>query len=323
MPDIAPSSELCTIVMRWLKAYGAGDKETVKNLFLEDPALTYIGSAEGEVWRGVGLPQALASYMDDIPNFTYDPPDICGYTCGQMGWVDIVATTTTQISGQSVPFRSTFILALDKGVWRIVHIHHSNPVPNQQAMGYEARGFEELLDAASDMALSDGITGLATIMFTDIADSTTIAAAVGDARWSRMVKTHVADTDAVIRSHEGTLLKSLGDGTMSRFGSARAALQAAVALQQRMAKQVGEPHLQIRVGLHTGDLVALDGDVFGTVVNKAARIAGLAEPGEIKVSDATRIMVGASADFTFSEPIDVPLKGLDGLHALSALAWHV
>ncbi len=318
---IRPSAELCAIVERWLNAYASGDKDTMTNLFHDDPALTYIGSAEGETWRGVGLPQALAAYMDDVPHFSWEAQDIHGYCMSHSGWVDIVATIATAARAQAVTFRSTFILTLDKGVWRIVHVHHSNAVPNVQSMGYEARGFDELLDAASDMELGDGITGLATIMFTDIADSTTIAEAVGDSRWSRMVKDHVAQTENLIRAHDGTLIKSLGDGTMSRFGSARSALSAAIALQKGMAEQTTEPHLRIRVGLHTGDLVARDGDVFGNVVNKAARVAAAAAPDEIRVSDATRIMVGSSPEFEFGAAVEIPLKGLEGLHRLSELQW--
>lgn len=147
-----------------------------------------------------------------------------------------------------------------------------------------------------------------------------IAEAVGDARWSRMVGAHVTQMGAVICEYGGVLIKSLGDGTMSRFGSARSALRAAMALQQGMAARSAEPQWRIRVGLHTGDLVARDGDVFGTVAAKAARVAAAA-PGGIRVSDATRIMVGASPEFRFGAAVEIPLKGLDGLHALSELHW--
>ena len=101
---------------------------------------------------------------------------------------------------------------------------------------------------------------------------------------------------------------------------ARAALTAAGVLQRDMAASQDEPHLQIRIVLHTGDLVEQDGDMFGTVVNKAARIAATAIPGTIHVSDATRIMVGVG-DFSFADPISVPLKGLEGDHAIHRLDW--
>ena len=82
-----------------------------------------------------------------------------------------------------------------------------------------------------------------------------------------------------------------------------------------------EPVLLVRIGLHTGDLIIADDDFFGTVVNKAARICTIAAPGEIRVSDATRAMIGDSLDFVFDTPISVPLRGLPGEHLLYRLEW--
>ncbi|MEP6388376.1 MAG: adenylate/guanylate cyclase domain-containing protein, partial [Halioglobus sp.] len=151
-------------------------------------------------------------------------------------------------------------------------------------------------------------------------DSTVIAETIGDVRWSAAVKSHVETVNQILVEHQGVLIKSLGDGTMSSFSSARTALLTAVALQRAMEEESSEPQLQIRVGLHTGDLIEQDGDMFGTVVNKAARIAAVAHPDEIRLSDATKIMVG-KADFTFSDPVTTTLKGLDGEHALYRLEW--
>lgn len=318
MSRIKASPELCAIVERWFKAYAEGDKDTVVNLFAPDPSLSYIGSADNEIWRGPDLPRTLAAYMDDIPRFSFLETDVRGFACGDLGWVEWHSLTTAD-TGKTVRYRSTFVLALEKGLWRIVTVHNSNPVSNMQAMGYEARGFEELLAAARTIDFAH--SGIATIMFTDIADSTTLAETIGDARWSDAVTAHVVEVEKIITDHGGTLVKSLGDGTMSSFPSARAALSAAIALQQAMAASDSEPRLQIRVGLHTGDLIEQQGDIFGTVVNKAARIAALAAPGEIWLADATRIMVGGATPFTFSEPASVPLKGLEGEHVIHRLEW--
>ncbi len=320
MVGITPSTELCAIVERWLRAYASGDKETVTNLFSADPAMTYIGSADNERLHGLDVPRRLALYMDDFPDFDLEPIDAHGFTCGPVGWVDWNMTTKTSDNERQIEYRSTFIFTLESGIWKIVYVHNSNPVSNMQSLGFQSRAFEQLLDAALDPDLEFTQTGLATIMFTDIADSTTIAETIGDARWSGAVNAHVAAVGRIITDHGGTLVKSLGDGTMSSFPSARAALSAATALQLTMAANDGEPRLQIRVGLHTGDLVEQDGDMFGTVVNKAARIAAIAAPGDIRVSDATRIMVG-SDDFAFTDAITVPLKGLNGDHVIHRLEW--
>ena len=238
-----------------------------------------------------------------------------------MGWVEWHGKRVALDTGKEINFRSTFVMALEKGVWRIVHVHNSNPVNNMQAFGYEARGFEDLLDAAlSDRAVLSQ-SGIASIMFTDIADSTALAEVLGDDRWSKVAKRHLNAVEAEVTTHGGTLIKSLGDGTMSSFTSARASLNAAIALQRMMAGSDEEPRLQIRIGVHTGDLIEQDGDMIGTVVNKAARIAAMALPGEIRASEATRIMVGDGAQFHFSDFIETALKGFTGDHVIHRLEW--
>lgn len=293
MTRITPSPELAAIVRRWLRSYASGDKEAVVNLFSDDASLGYIGTSHEEIWRDDTLRRGMPSYMDDIPNFTWNRDDFRSFECGDFGWVECNADVSLD-NGKEGSFRSTFILHLEKGMWKIVHVHNSSPVSNMQSMGYESRGIEDLLDAALAAPTNLPKTGIATIMFTDIADSTVIAETIGDARWSIEVKSHLETVNGIVAEHLGVVVKSLGDGTMSSFPSARAALLAAKALQHAMEQTVSEPQLRIRIGLHTGDLIEQDGDMFGTVVNKAARIASVAHPGEIRLSDATKIMVGSS-----------------------------
>ncbi|MGX9351796.1 adenylate/guanylate cyclase domain-containing protein [Shimia sp. W99] len=318
---ITQSAELGPIVERWLRAYARGDKETVVNLLSDDPALSYVGSADNEIWRGAALKRTLPHYMDEIPRFDWSSTEFRGFSCGDIGWVEWHGDTFARDTGKSIKFRSVFVLALEKGVWRIVLVMNSNPVANMQALGYEAEGFEDLVDAALSAPADLAQTGIATIMFTDIADSTAIAQTIGDARWTAAVNAHVDQVSRIISDHGGTLIKTLGDGTMASFSSSRAGLLAATGLQQAMQASTSEPKLQIRIGLHTGDLVERDGDMFGTVVNKAARIAALAAPGSILLSDATRIMVGGASEFSFGPSTSVALKGLEGDHTLYQLDW--
>ncbi|NDW44834.1 adenylate/guanylate cyclase domain-containing protein [Ruegeria sp. PrR005] len=321
MAAITPSPELGAIVRRWLRAYASGDKAAVTNLFSADPALGYIGSSHGEIWRGDTLRRGMASYMEDIPSFAWDRDEFRGFECGELGWVEWFGERVSLDTGKEITFRSTFVLHLEQGVWRIVHVHNSNPVSNMEALGYESRGFEDLLEAALATPAQFQRTGMATIMFTDIADSSVLAETLGDARWSVAVQAHLKQVESIVTEHGGTLIKTLGDGTMSAFPSASAALSAAVTLQNIITNTTEEPHLRIRIGLHTGDLVEQDGDLFGTVVNKAARVAALAAPGDICLSDATRIMVGAARHFRFSQPVEVTLKGLEGRHVTYRLEW--
>ena len=158
-------------------------------------------------------------------------------------------------------------------------------------------------------------------MFTDLVGSSTLASALGDQVWTPIITAHFAMISKHVEAHDGQFVKSLGDGTMSSFSSARSALSAARDIQTSLDADTSEPRLGLRIGLHTGDVVQSDDDFFGTVVNTAARITSSAGPGEICVSGVTRMMVGADASFSFSEPITAHLKGIKGEQTLYRLIW--
>ncbi|MCU9838312.1 nuclear transport factor 2 family protein [Ruegeria sp. WL0004] len=317
---LQPSPEIAAIARRWHEAYANGDSATMVNLLTDDALLCYVGTAPDEIGKGTEFRQAFGRFVDAHPRMRLRFISIDGFACGPVGWSITLHEAKAPDSTAAV-VRTTLIFHLQQGQWRIAHVHNSIPRTNTEGLGRELARFDELLDAALSGTEAPARTGLATIMFTDIADSTAIAAAIGDALWSAAVKTHIGTVKSLIEGLGGTLIKSLGDGTMSSFPSARAALSAAAAAQQAVAQAEAEPRLRIRIGLHTGDLIAGDTDVFGTVVNKAARIAALAGPGEIRVSDATRLMVGDSGGFVFADPATVALRGLTGEHLTHLLEW--
>jgi len=317
--EIRPSPEIEAIVRRWLTSYGRNDAEAVSNLFSESPALTYVGSAENEVWTSDMLRKNFVAYNDDVPEFVQHEESLTAYERGSVGWAQWLGAARRLDTDKTVTYRSTFIFVLEKGVWRIVHFHNSNPVSNLESLGFEARSFDELVVAAAAATPNIPRSGMASVMFTDIADSTALAQTLGDARWASSVEKHLNLISGIITSSGGQLVKSLGDGTMSTFTSAAASLTAAQLIQQAVAAEPSEPRLRTRIGVHTGDVVQAENDFFGTVVNKAARIAAIAAPDEIRVSDATRIMVGGALEFKFSDPATVPLKGLQGDHLIYRL----
>jgi adenylate cyclase len=316
-----PSPELVAIVRRYLAAYGANDAGTVTNLYADSAALRYIGSAEDEYWDDATLRAAHPRYMQTKPLFDVRNMEIEAFERGPVGYAIGRGDVHLPATGKIARVRFTHVLTLDRGLWRIVHAHHSSPVANIDNMGYEAQGVEELLRAATEDRVEIGQTGMASIMFTDIADSTRVAEALGDSLWSKAVRQHLDQIAGLIEAGGGRLVKSLGDGTMSTFPSARAALAAARTIQQAMEAAATEPRLPVRIGIHTGEIVDTGDDFFGTVVNKAARVAAWAGPDEVAVSDATRVMVGSNAGFAFSDPVAVPLKGLDGEHLIHRLEW--
>jgi class 3 adenylate cyclase len=177
-------------------------------------------------------------------------------------------------------------------------------------------------DAAA--APTPGPSGTLTMMVTDIAGSTKLAEVLGDRRWIDVLASHNELVRAEVARQDGTEVKTNGDGFLVVFASARKAILAAVGVQQALATyRSGHPDLPItvRIGLHTGEIVDVDGDVFGQNVVVAVRIADHAEPGEIMVSGLTRDLTLAAGDLTFGVGEDVELKGLSQPWRVHRVEW--
>lgn len=156
----------------------------------------------------------------------------------------------------------------------------------------------------------------ATILFTDLVDSTARTASAGDKEWHEIRASHDRVARKVVEGAGGTVVKSTGDGVLATFDVPSAALSAAVALRGELVG-LGLP---IRAGIHAGEVEVLDdGDVSGVAVNLASRIEGAADDGEILVSSTVRDLSMGSG-WTFTERGDFALKGFDGAWRLYALA---
>ena len=214
--------------------------------------------------------------------------------------------------------RTTLIFALEDGVWKIVHRHGSVPIPNIEFTGVEQNAIADLVAVAQENFSLDQRDGFASIMFTDIVNSSRLASVMGDRLWSSEIARHFGALRKCIEASEGQFVKSLGDGTMSSFPEPARALHAARAILQATRQSEG-PAIALRIGIHTGNVVQTQDDFFGTVVNKAARITALAAPGEIQVSEATRRMLGDSRDFRFASATSVQLEGFEGEHLIHRL----
>ena len=146
---------------------------------------------------------------------------------------------------------------------------------------------------------------LATVMFTDIAGSTEIAARLGDARWADLLGRHDAVVREEVARRGGRVVKSLGDGALTVFDGPSRAIACAVAVGERL-RELG---LSLRAGLHTGECELLGEDVGGIAVHIAARIAALAEAGEVLASGTARDLALGSA-FALESRGELRLKGV-------------
>lgn len=318
---IRPSPEIAAVVRRWNAAVRDRKASVLANMMSASEHLRYQGSDDGEFWQGAVFRQGFADHVGEIPGFDFEESVLEAFECGEVGWANCHATLRFHGTGNRVPHRFTFVLVLEEGQWRFVQWHVSNPTPNIDKIGIEHRALNALVEAAREGFRLDQREGLASVMFTDIAGSSELAAALGDRLWGGVIADHLALARETIGAQGGTLVKSLGDGTMSTFPSARAALLAARALQTRNAARSGEPALRLRIGLHSGEVIRAQDDFFGTVVNMAARIAALAGPGEIWLSETTRLICGDAAGLRFGPRREIALRGFDGTHKVSALDW--
>jgi class 3 adenylate cyclase/pimeloyl-ACP methyl ester carboxylesterase len=156
---------------------------------------------------------------------------------------------------------------------------------------------------------------LSTVLFTDIVDSTTHAARVGDSRWKLMLREHHAIVQREINRHRGRHIKTIGDGVLSTFDGPARAVRAARA----MVREQTDIKMPIRAGLHTGEIELLDDDIGGLAVHIGARVAALAQPGEVLVSSTVRdLVVGSGLDF--EDRGEHTLKGVPGAWRLFALS---
>jgi class 3 adenylate cyclase len=154
---------------------------------------------------------------------------------------------------------------------------------------------------------------LATVLFTDIAASTEQAARLGDRRWRELLEVHDELARRLVEQFGGQLVKSTGDGILATFDGPGRAIRCAAALRD----ELGGIGLQIRAGLHTGEIELRDGDVGGIAVHIAARVMAAAAPGEILTSSTVRDLVIGS-DIAMTDRGPHPLKGVEGTWQLFA-----
>lgn len=153
---------------------------------------------------------------------------------------------------------------------------------------------------------------LATVLFTDIVESTRRAAASGDAAWRRLLDQHDALAQHEVAASGGRIVKSLGDGMLVVFAGPARAISCAQALQSA----VGELNIELRAGIHTGECEARGDDLGGMAVHIGARVSSLAGANEILVTQTVVDLVVGSG-LQFSERGDHELKGVPGVWRLS------
>ncbi|HXR31864.1 MAG TPA: alpha/beta fold hydrolase [Solirubrobacterales bacterium] len=156
---------------------------------------------------------------------------------------------------------------------------------------------------------------LATILFTDIVGSTETAARLGDQRWRDLLERHDTTVRRELALHRGREVKTLGDGVLATFDGPGRAIRCATAIHD----ELGRSGMEIRSGIHSGEVEAIGEDVGGMAVHIGARVGALAAPGEVLVSSTVRELVVGSG-IEFEERGSHRLKGAPDQWRLFAVA---
>jgi DNA-binding NarL/FixJ family response regulator len=165
---------------------------------------------------------------------------------------------------------------------------------------FAERGGEQALPAGSDVGRV-----LATVMFSDIVSSTERAAEIGDRRWRDLLDRHDAMIRRALARHGGREVKTTGDGFLVLFDGPARAIRCALAIREELRTE----GVEVRIGLHSGEVELRGGDVGGIAVHLGARVTAIASPGEVVVSSTVRDLVAGSG-IAFVDRGEHRLKGV-------------
>ena len=341
-------------------AYAAGHPERVMNLVLTDTfasgerfyresptgrVLDALGAVTAEQWVTVTDMIGSRSIVSDAPVNT---AQVIGELLRETWTADEfmahrLAVRRTDMSGVLAAISApTLVMASDAPSVVFEHSRElASAIPNARLTrlkvkwaGWDQRDYDILLsfleehadDAGPALALRTGApspvsapSGTAVILFTDIVSSTELTERMGDGRFRDASRALDSGLRAAIRDAGGTAIdgKLLGDGVLATFPSAAHAVDGA----RRCLELSAASELGLHIGLHAGDVIREDNNVYGGAVNIASRICGLSAPGEILVSDVVRGMARSSAGVEFEDRGEQEMKGVGEPVRVYAVRW--
>jgi class 3 adenylate cyclase/tetratricopeptide (TPR) repeat protein len=166
--------------------------------------------------------------------------------------------------------------------------------------------------------------GTVTVLFTDVEGSTDLVTRRGDEAAQAILRRQRELVRSQVEQHSGHEVKSLGDGFMVAFASARKAVACAVGIQRALEqhnRQRPDQQVRVRIGLNTGEAIQEEADLFGAAVNAAARIASKANGGQILLSETVRGVLGRAKDVELVDRGRFRLKGFPERWRLYEVAW--
>jgi class 3 adenylate cyclase len=231
-----------------------------------------------------------------------------------------VGTPSCELYHRGVVLRGRMGVRTDDGEELVIGPNQVFDLPPGHVTWTE--GDEELVmidwagGAGFDVHAGESTRVMATILFTDMVDSTALAGKVGDAAWKRTVAMHDDVVRTVLVRFGGREVETAGDSFLIVFDSAERAIRCGLALIEALAAI----QLPIRVGVHSGEVTPTADQIRGVAVHAAARILAEAGGGEVLVSGTTRDLAEGATGLAFEPRGRYRLKGLEREHELFAVA---
>jgi class 3 adenylate cyclase len=169
---------------------------------------------------------------------------------------------------------------------------------------------------------ADVASGVRTVLFTDLVGHTEMMQRLGDTKGRDLLREQERITRDLLKQFGGAEVKTMGDGFMASFASVTKAIDCAIALQRAFASHEGEglAGLQVRVGLNAGEPIEEDGDLFGSAVIMASRVAAQAGAGEILIPEPLRHLL-AGKSYVYADRGETMLKGFQDAVRLYEVRW--
>jgi pimeloyl-ACP methyl ester carboxylesterase len=281
------------------EGWGTGSSLQVigRSLLQNEGAVAYAARVE----RSGGSPGSMRALLDTLVG------------------IDVRPVLKT-ISAPTLVIHATDDLAVPIGNGRYLANHISNAkfveIPGEHVV-YDvdqvADEIESFVTGRRSFVQSDRV--LATVLFTDIVGSTEHLAGVGDRRWLDTLERHDDLIHRLVEDHRGRLVKSTGDGALATFDGPARAVTCGCVIRDQM-ESLG---IDVRMGLHTGEIEVRGDEIGGIAVHIGARVAAKAGAGEILVSRTVTDLVAGSG-LGFADRGDFDLKGVPGIWRLFAVA---
>ncbi len=297
-------------------------RQTDYELFLRTAAHELLGWDHGdeserfaELMRDAVSPEAAELLIDSTHDFDVES-QLSGVVCptlvvhrSELHWLDVELSRS---------------LAARVSDGQLAVVPGNSPYPAAGEIDPAVRAVAAFL-GSEPRSRTEESGAFRAVLFTDLVDHTHMISVLGDEKGREMLRWHERLTREVLQHHEGNEIKTLGDGFMASFATVTQGVRCAVALQQRFEewnRQAGEGQasMSVRIGLNAGEPIEEDGDLFGSSVILAARIASSAGAGEIRVSNAVRDLA-LGKGFDFERPTEIHAKGFDEPVRVWTVCW--